>query len=117
MCINCSEYQNKNKTICVQKMLSTSFELGIFMYWTCNSMNNLLSYCGLVDTRISASKKDLPLSKNLTVKNIDIYHIILNRKMNEQIFGGNFRVCVNSKVKSALQIVRKLNRQLCQKRN
>ena len=22
------------------------FELGIFMYWTCNSMNNLLSYCG-----------------------------------------------------------------------
>ena len=23
-------------------------------------MNNLLSYCGLVDTRISASEKDLP---------------------------------------------------------
>ena len=71
-------------------MFSTCFELGIFMYWTCNSMNNLLSYCGLVDTRKSASKKDLPLSKNLTVKNIDMYHIILNRKMNEQIFGGNF---------------------------
>jgi hypothetical protein len=25
-------------------------------------MNNLLSYCGLVDARISASKKDLPVS-------------------------------------------------------
>ena len=36
-------------------------ELAIFMYWTCNSMNNLLSYCGLVDTRISASEKDLPV--------------------------------------------------------
>ena len=24
-------------------------------------MNNLLSYCGLVDTRISASEKDLPV--------------------------------------------------------
>ena len=26
-----------------------------------NSMNNLLSYCGLVDGRISASEKDLPV--------------------------------------------------------
>ena len=25
-------------------------------------MNNLLSYCGLVDARISASEKDLPVS-------------------------------------------------------
>ena len=32
-----------------------------FMYWTRNSMNNLLSYCGLVDARISASEKDLPV--------------------------------------------------------
>ena len=31
------------------------------MYLTCNSMKNLLSYCGLVDTRISASDKDLPV--------------------------------------------------------
>ena len=28
-----------------------------------NSMNNLLSYCGLVDARISASEKDLPTCK------------------------------------------------------
>ena len=26
-----------------------------------NSMNNLLSYCGLVNARISASEKDLPV--------------------------------------------------------
>jgi len=26
-----------------------------------NSMNNLFSYCGLVDARISASEKDLPV--------------------------------------------------------
>ena len=26
-------------------------------------MNNLLSYCGLVDGRISASEKDLPVKK------------------------------------------------------
>ena len=28
---------------------------------TGNSMNNLLSYCGLVDARISAPEKDLPV--------------------------------------------------------
>jgi hypothetical protein len=33
----------------------------VFMYWTRNSMNNLLSYCGLVDARISDSEKDLPV--------------------------------------------------------
>ena len=40
---------------------TTCSELGIFMYWTCNSVNNLLSYYGLVDARISASDKDLPV--------------------------------------------------------
>ena len=29
----------------------------------CNSMNNLLLYCGLVDARISSSDKDLPLGQ------------------------------------------------------
>ena len=37
------------------------FALVIFMSWTGNSMNNLLSYCGLVDARIIASEKDLPV--------------------------------------------------------
>ena len=53
---NCSECQ---KTISVHNMFSPCSELGIFMYWTCNSMNNLLSYYGLVDTKIRPSDKDL----------------------------------------------------------
>ena len=52
---------SKQKTICVNKMLSPSSELAIFIYWTCNSKNNRLSYCGLVDAKIRASDKDLPV--------------------------------------------------------
>ena len=55
--INCFECQNKK-----QFMYITCSELVIFMNWTCKSMNNLLSYFGLVDTKISASEKDLPVS-------------------------------------------------------
>ena len=32
--------------------------LGIFLYWTRKSLNNLLSYCGLIST----SEKDLPIA-------------------------------------------------------
>ena len=42
-------------------MYTTCSELVIFMYWTGNSMNNLSSYCGLVDAKIRASDKDLPV--------------------------------------------------------
>ena len=41
--------KQKQKTICVHNMFSTCSELGIFIYWSRNSMNNLLSYYGLVD--------------------------------------------------------------------
>ena len=41
----------------------------LLMFCACsfhgNSMNNLLSYCGLVDARISASEKDLPVTKEV----------------------------------------------------
>ena len=40
------------KTIYVHKLV-------VFMYWTGKPMNNLLSYCGLVDARIRGSNKDL----------------------------------------------------------
>ena len=33
------------------------------MYWNCNSMNNLSSYCGLVDGIIRASDKNLPVPR------------------------------------------------------
>ena len=55
--INCFECQNKK-----QFVHTTCSELVVFKYWTCNSMNNLLSYCGLVEARKSASDKDLPVS-------------------------------------------------------
>ena len=49
---------NVGNNFCTQHVLPR-FELGIFMYWTCNSMNNLSSYCGLFDAKIRASDKDL----------------------------------------------------------
>ena len=36
---------NVRNNLCTQHVLPR-FELKIFMYWTCNSMNNLSSYCG-----------------------------------------------------------------------
>ena len=44
-----------------QFMYTTCSELVVCMYWTGKSMNNLFSYCGLVDVRINASDKDLPV--------------------------------------------------------
>ena len=46
-----------------QFMYTTFSELVVFMYWTGQSMNNLLSYCGSVEVRINASDKDLPVHK------------------------------------------------------
>ena len=43
-----------------QFMYTTCSELVVFMYWTGKSINNL-SFCGLVDVRINASDKDLPV--------------------------------------------------------
>ena len=42
-------------------MYTTCSELVVFMYWTQNSINNLLSNCGLVNGRISVSETDLPV--------------------------------------------------------
>ena len=64
--INCSECPNKNKNnLCTQHVLSMFWpysELAIFMFWTRNSMNNLSSYYGVVDAKIRASDKYLPVS-------------------------------------------------------
>jgi hypothetical protein len=37
----------------------------VFLYRTGKLMNNLLSYCGLLDPRIRASDKDLPVQKTV----------------------------------------------------
>jgi hypothetical protein len=49
-----------------QKMFANNMffpcsELGILHVRTSNSMDNLLSYCGLVDAKIRASDIDLPV--------------------------------------------------------
>ena len=53
-------------------MKTTSAEHRQNMFCACsfhgNSMNNLLSYCGLIDAKIRASDKDLPVHDTL-VKN------------------------------------------------
>ena len=60
--LNCFECQNKNKkTMYVHNM----FWACSFCVRTGKSMNNLLSYCGLVDARTRASEKDLPVLKVL----------------------------------------------------
>ena len=56
-----------------QFMYTKCTELAILMQWTCNSMNNLLSYCGFVDPRISASEKDLPVHSELQPENESEY--------------------------------------------
>ena len=44
-----------------QFMYTTCYVLGIFMYWTGDSMNNLLPYGGLVDAKIRAPDNYLPV--------------------------------------------------------
>ena len=57
--VNCSDWQNEHKKN--QFLYTSCFDFGIYIYWTCNSMNNFVSYYGLVDARISASDKVLPV--------------------------------------------------------
>ena len=57
--INCSECQSKNN-LCTQHVLSLQFSCTeLVIQW-----KTFLSYCGLVDARISASEKDLPVQNN-----------------------------------------------------
>ena len=72
------EYHTKSDPPLMRRR--TRLELGIFKYSTGNSMSNLSSYCGLVDARIRASEKDLP--------------VIIQGRFKEQVcffFGQNWR--------------------------
>ena len=55
--------EHRENMLCTKIVLNVgnNFSPGIFMYWTCNLMNNLSSYCGLVDAKIRAYDKDLPV--------------------------------------------------------
>ena len=52
----CFDIQNN---ICTQHVLN--------LYFSGDSVNNLLSYCGLTDSRIRASDTDLPVKVSLNV--------------------------------------------------
>ena len=54
--------KTKQKTICVHNMFLICSELG-----TRNSMNNLSTYCGLVEAKMRASDKYLPLQLPICV--------------------------------------------------
>ena len=51
----------QNKKFCTQHVVS--------LYFSGNSMNYLISYCGLTDARIRASEKDLPVQLWQKIKN------------------------------------------------
>ena len=53
----CFECQNKHKN----QFFTQHF---LNMYFPGNTMNSLLSYCGLTDARVRASEKDLPVTKS-----------------------------------------------------
>ena len=56
--------KQKKNNMCTQHILlmfCACSKLGIFIHLTCNSMDNILSYYGLVDARIITSEKDLPV--------------------------------------------------------
>ena len=74
--------KTKKNTICIQNMF---WELGIFMYWTVNSMNNLLSYCGSHDANIRASDIDLPVIKTI-LRRIFVWSCGGNAQTQSQIF-------------------------------
>ena len=56
---NCSECQNKKQ----QQFVYTTCSAGILSLQFSSTINNPLSYYGLVDAKIRASAKDLPVQK------------------------------------------------------
>ena len=82
-------------------MQTTSAEHGhvLPMFCTCsfhgNSSNNFLSYCGLVDARISAFEKDVPVSHCFTKGQL-ISKARAEIQKNHSIFGSNenFKICI-----------------------
>ena len=71
------ELQYKFRTCCVQKLFFCfcfDIQNNICtqhvqnLYFSCNLMNNLSSYCGLTDSRMRASDTDLPVTSWVTSK-------------------------------------------------
>ena len=74
----------KFRTCCVQILFWMSKRKQNFstqhvlnLYFLGNSMNNLLSYCGLTNARMRASEKDLPVMLFQMLENIFVYQTYL----------------------------------------
>ena len=77
-----------------QFMYTTCSQLVLFMYWTGKSKNNLLSYGGLVDVRINASDKDLPvLFQTLEYKNFGLVQKVPKFSFKSIDIEGLFYIC------------------------
>ena len=64
--------KTKKNNFCTQHVLN--------LYFSCNSMNNLSSYCGLTDARMRASEKNLPVIKletygELQLQSLGLWHL------------------------------------------
>ena len=53
--------QKQKNNLCTQHVLN--------LYFSCNSMSNLLSYNGLIDAKMRASDKDVPVKQD-EIRNI-----------------------------------------------
>ena len=82
--MNCSECKNKKHFV-----YTTCSEFGIFLCWTRNSMNNLLPFFGLVDTKIRASYKDLPVPITSPYISYARFVVILPTKLRRYVLTYN----------------------------
>ena len=69
--------QTKKNNFCTQHVLN--------LFFSCNSMNNLFSYCGLTDARMRVSEKDLSLCiyknmKNFSNENSKVKNLPITKK-------------------------------------
>ena len=93
------------ETISVHNMFSTglSFDF-LFISCNCNSMNNLSSYFGLVDTKIRATEKDLPVRQNLFFPHKS--YIAVSKKGQVQI-KKRFMMCCKLGISSCIGLHRR----------
>jgi hypothetical protein len=88
--------KTKKNNFCIQRVVN--------LYFSGNSMNNLMSYCGLTDARTRASEKDIPvpdsyqgfinilwkrrLMKNITVLQKVICPIVISKVFELELIGS-----------------------------
>ena len=72
---------NVRNNFCTQHV-PPMFKLGIFMYWTCNSMNNLSSYFVLVDAKEKTFWQGFTCINSISKPRVSVWGVV--------ILGGHF---------------------------